>query len=66
MTVNDVEINWASFKKAIMEKYLPKSFKIKKEQEFLELKQGNMSINEGVKDMLCMKAAGAFYNRVSK
>jgi len=42
----DVEINWTNFKEAMLEKYLPLSFKVKKEQEFLELKQRGMLVTE--------------------
>ncbi|XP_057426068.1 uncharacterized protein LOC130719458 [Lotus japonicus] len=40
------EINWFTFKEIFLEKYLPKDVRNKKEMEFLELKQGNMSVGE--------------------
>jgi hypothetical protein len=49
MLAKDVEINWANFKEVMLEKYLSKSFKGRKVQEFLELRQGNMSVTEFTK-----------------
>ncbi|XP_057425719.1 uncharacterized protein LOC130719092 [Lotus japonicus] len=40
------EINWFTFKEIFLEKYLPEDVRNKKEMEFLELKQGNMSVGE--------------------
>src|SRR4030043_2395549 len=39
-----VVISWVVFKDAFLEKYFPEDVKCKKEIEFLELKQGNMSV----------------------
>jgi len=50
MLTNGVEINWANFKEAMLEKYLSQSFKIRKEQEFQELRQGNMSVTDFTKN----------------
>ncbi|XP_057443841.1 uncharacterized protein LOC130735996 [Lotus japonicus] len=39
-------IHWAVFKGALMEKYFPEDVKGRKEVEFLELKQGTMSVGQ--------------------
>ncbi|XP_057808422.1 uncharacterized protein LOC131022897 [Salvia miltiorrhiza] len=39
-------LNWKIFKDVVMDKYFPLSFREKKETEFFELKQGNMTIEE--------------------
>ncbi|XP_057779774.1 uncharacterized protein LOC130998371 [Salvia miltiorrhiza] len=39
-------LNWKIFKEVVMNKYFPLSFREKKETEFFELKQGNMTIEE--------------------
>ncbi|XP_057794396.1 uncharacterized protein LOC131010747 [Salvia miltiorrhiza] len=39
-------LNWKIFKGVVMDKYFPLSFREKKETEFFELKQGNMTIEE--------------------
>ncbi|XP_057426139.1 uncharacterized protein LOC130719535 [Lotus japonicus] len=39
-------INWAVFKGAFMEKYFPEDVKRRKEVEFLEFKQGTMSVGQ--------------------
>jgi len=49
MVANDMEMNWENFKKVMLEKYLSLSYKVRKEQEFLQLKQGNMSVTEFTK-----------------
>ncbi|MCH80451.1 retrotransposon protein, partial [Trifolium medium] len=49
MEANEVDVNWTNFKRVMMEKYLPKTFRIRKAQEFLELKQGGMSVTEFTK-----------------
>jgi hypothetical protein len=46
MITSGMEMNWDNFKRIMLEKYLSVSYKIKKEQEFLQLKQGNMSVTE--------------------
>ncbi|XP_061340226.1 uncharacterized protein LOC133286788 [Gastrolobium bilobum] len=42
------EITWAIFKDAFLEKFFPQSIRNRKEIEFLELKQGNMTVGEYV------------------
>lgn len=46
MVVNDIEMNWENFKQVMLEKYLSLPYKVRKEQEFLQLKQGNMSVTK--------------------
>jgi len=40
------EVTWAVFKREFLDRYFPKDVRGKKEIEFLELKQGNMSVTE--------------------
>ena len=40
------EVTWAVFRREFMRKYYPEDVRGKKEIEFLELKQGNMSVTE--------------------
>ena len=40
------EVTWAVFKREFLDKYFPEDVRGKKEIEFLELKQGNMSVTE--------------------
>ena len=49
MVTGGIEVNWENFKKVMLEKYLSLSYKVRKEQEFLQLKQGNMSETEFTK-----------------
>ena len=49
MVTDDIEVNWENFKKVMLGKYLSLSYKVRKEQEFLQLKQGNMSVTEFTK-----------------
>jgi hypothetical protein len=49
MVTNGILVNWENFKRVMKEKYLPLSFKVRKEQEFLHLKQGQMSVTEFTK-----------------
>ncbi|XP_050907359.1 uncharacterized protein LOC127120836 [Lathyrus oleraceus] len=42
--VPGAEMTWVRFKTAFLEKYFPADVRCKKEMEFLELKQGNMSV----------------------
>ena len=44
-----MEMNWENFKQVMLEKYLSLSYKVRKEQEFLHLKLGNMSETEFTK-----------------
>lgn len=44
MEANEVTLTWTNFKKVVQDKYLPRTYKIRKEQEFLELKQGSMAV----------------------
>jgi hypothetical protein len=46
MQTNGVEITWATFKEAMLEKHVPSSYRAQKEREVLELKQGSMSGTE--------------------
>jgi len=39
-------VNWAVFRREFLERYFPEDVRGKKEIEFLELKQGNMSVTE--------------------
>ena len=39
-------VTWETFKRVFLEKYFPKDVRNKKEMEFLELKQGNMTVAE--------------------
>jgi len=49
MVIDGIEVNWENFKRVMLEKYLSLSYKVRKEQEFLQLKQGNMSVTEFTK-----------------
>jgi hypothetical protein len=49
MENNGLELNWENFKQVMKEKYLPLSYKVRKEQEFLHLKQGHMSVTDFTK-----------------
>jgi hypothetical protein len=49
MVTNGIAVNWENFKQVMKEKYLPLSFKVRKKQEFLHLKQGHMSVTEFTK-----------------
>jgi len=46
LEVADEEITWAVFRREFMRKYYPEDVRGKKEIEFLELKQGDMSVTE--------------------
>jgi hypothetical protein len=46
MGTNGTELNWENFKQEMLEKYLPLSYKVRKEQEILHLKQGSMFVTE--------------------
>jgi hypothetical protein len=46
MITDGMEINWINFKKVMLEKYLSVTYKVRKEQEFLHLRQGNMSVTD--------------------
>jgi hypothetical protein len=41
-----LELTWEGFKELILQRYFPQSFRDQKETEFLELKQGSMSVVE--------------------
>jgi len=41
-----VAVTWAVFRRELLNRYFPKDVRRKKEFEFLELKQGNMSVTE--------------------
>ena len=41
-------VNWAMFRRELLDRYFPEDVRGKKEIEFLELKQGNMSVTEYV------------------
>ena len=41
-----VEVTWAIFRREFLDRYFPEDVRGKKEIEFLELKQGNMSVTE--------------------
>jgi hypothetical protein len=49
MVTNGLPVNWENFKQVMKEKYIPLSFKVRKEQEFLHLKQGQMSVTDFTK-----------------
>jgi len=40
------EVTWAVFKREFLDRYFPKDIREKNEIEFLDLKQGNMSLTE--------------------
>ena len=40
------DVTWDVFKRVFLEKYFPKDVRNKNEMEFLELKQGNMTVAE--------------------
>jgi len=40
------EVTWAIFNREFLDRYFPEDVRGKKEIEFLELKQGNMSVTE--------------------
>ena len=44
MEVANAEITWADFKNELFDKYFPIDVHNRKEIEFLELKQGNMTV----------------------
>lgn len=46
MEVKDIKITWVVFMFEFLEKYFPMDVRIKKEIEFLKLKQGNMTVVE--------------------
>jgi hypothetical protein len=46
MRTSGMEMNWNNFKKVMSEKYLSGTYKVRKEQEYLQLKHGNMSVTE--------------------
>ena len=41
-----VEVTWAIFKREFLDRYFPEDVRGKKDIEFLDLKQGNMSVTE--------------------
>ncbi|XP_057808623.1 uncharacterized protein LOC131023097 [Salvia miltiorrhiza] len=48
-TMNEEQIaalTWEQFKEALYEKYIPRSYRKKKEMEFVNLKQGNKTVAE--------------------
>jgi hypothetical protein len=49
MENNGLELNWENFKQVMKEKYLPLSYKVRKEHEFLHLRQGHMSVTDFTK-----------------
>jgi len=49
IVTDGIEMNWENFKKVMLEKYLSLSYKVRKEQEFLQLKQDNVSVTEFTK-----------------
>ncbi|XP_057451829.1 uncharacterized protein LOC130743606 [Lotus japonicus] len=46
MTANNVAITWESFKRAFMEKYFPETAREDMENQFLNLRQGLMTVGE--------------------
>lgn len=46
LEATDEEITWEVFRREFMRKYYPEDVKGEKEIEFLELKQGNLSVTE--------------------
>ena len=40
------DFTWANFKEELFERYIPLSFRLKKESEFRNLRQGKMSVTE--------------------
>lgn len=46
MEVDGTEITWTVFNTKFLEKYFPPDVRSKKEIEFLEVKQGNMVVDE--------------------
>ncbi|MCI03392.1 hypothetical protein A2U01_0024431 [Trifolium medium] len=48
MTDTHIPVDWEHFQSAFLEKYFPYSFRFQKEQEFLQFKQGTMSVSEFV------------------
>jgi hypothetical protein len=49
MVHDGMEINWDNFKQVMLEKYLAVTYKVHKEQEFLHMKQGSMSVTDFTK-----------------
>jgi hypothetical protein len=49
MVTSGMEINWDNVKQVMLEKYLSVTYKVRKEQEFLHLKQGSMSVTDFTK-----------------
>ncbi|CAJ2679121.1 unnamed protein product [Trifolium pratense] len=48
MSANHIPVDWEHFRSAFLEKYFPDSFRFQKEREFLQFKQGTMSVSEFV------------------
>jgi hypothetical protein len=49
MVNSGMEINWDNFKQVMLKKYLSVTYKVRKEQEFLYMKQGSMSVTDFTK-----------------
>ncbi|XP_050895762.1 uncharacterized protein LOC127102434 [Lathyrus oleraceus] len=60
----DTEITWVVFRKEFMEKYFPEDVRGKREIEFLELKQGNMTVAEYAVMFVALVKFCLHYNRV--
>ncbi|KHN32580.1 hypothetical protein glysoja_046915, partial [Glycine soja] len=46
LEVEGQDVTWDVFERVFLEKYFPEDVRNKKEMEFLELKQGNMTVAE--------------------
>ncbi|KAJ6848943.1 uncharacterized protein M6B38_272895 [Iris pallida] len=55
------KISWETFKRAFLEQYIPRALRRQKEEEFMSLKQGNLSVEDyDAKFAKLAKFAGAF------
>jgi hypothetical protein len=48
MTAAHIPVDWEHFETEFLKNYFPYSFRVQKEQEFFQFKQGNMSVSEFV------------------
>lgn len=61
---NGIALTWAIFRGAFLEKYFPTDVRSKKEIEFLELKQGNMTIVDYAAKFEELSRFSPYYNEV--
>lgn len=63
MIVKGNPIDWKSFQEVFLDRYFPKFLRVRKEQEFIDIQQGDMSVAEYVAEFeeLAMFASKSFY-----